>query len=68
MNTAIKFIMHGLASGRVKSTPQVLDALKELSCGHQGFATGSNNFDERAKCKAAGNETLTESGTTSKSS
>jgi hypothetical protein len=46
MNTAIKIIMHGLASGRVKSTPQVLDALKELSCDHHCPALGSDNSVE----------------------
>ena len=33
MNTVIKLIMHGLASGRVRSTPQLLEALKELKRG-----------------------------------
>ena len=31
MSSIIKLIMHGLASGRVRSTPQVFAALKELN-------------------------------------
>ena len=31
MSAVVKWIMHGLASGRVRSTPEIFEVLKELN-------------------------------------
>jgi hypothetical protein len=49
MSSIFKLIMHGLASGKVRSTPQVLAALKELNPHAQGSASADAKSGAAAK-------------------
>jgi hypothetical protein len=55
VNTVLKLILHGLASGRVRSTPEVLDVLKELKRGVQVSTPGSEDSSKPAtrECDSA---------------
>jgi hypothetical protein len=55
VNPAIKIIRHGLASGRVQSTPEVLGVLKKLKHDQQSCVPGSDHSGKPAmlECDSA---------------
>jgi hypothetical protein len=46
MSSIVKIIMHGLASGRVRSTPQILKILKELRAAESNPVPGTSGHNK----------------------